>query len=168
MELFLLGACAVIITLLIIRARNKSKRIQNLKDSASFIQTNLARSGYLLTKHGVLVAFSILEKGFSKYETYSWIAVLASAQNMKVHRDVIAQIQISKKCLSLTKDIKLMFDNNLLREDVFTNDINALHGILSIDENTDAWVERILSFDSYANESMVAELMTIDIPDIDD
>lgn len=167
MELFLLGACAVIIILLI-RARNKSKRIQHLKDSASYIQNNLAHSGYLLTKHGVLVAFSILEKGFSKYETYSWIAVLTSAQNMKEHRDVITQIQISKRCLSLAKDIKFMYDNNLLREDVFTNDTSALRGILSIDENTDAWVERILSFDSYANESMIAELISIDMPDIED
>ncbi|HHE6469259.1 TPA: hypothetical protein ACPFI9_001072 [Providencia rettgeri] len=167
MELFLLGACAVIIILLI-RARNKSKRMQYLKDSAIFIQTNLARSGYLLTDHGLLATCSILEKGFSKYETYSWMAVLASAQNMKKHRDVITQIQISKRCLSLAKDMKFMFDNNLLQEDVYTNDTSALRGILSIDENTDAWVDHILSIDSYANKNLIAELMTIDMPDIED
>ncbi|EOG1982547.1 TPA: hypothetical protein ACPET9_000734 [Proteus mirabilis] len=160
MELFIVIG-VVFVLFFIIRARNKAKYIQSLKDSTYYIQNNLSHSGYSLTKHGALVALSILEKGFSKYETYSWIAVFVSAQNMKEHRDIITQLQISKRCLSLAKDIKFMYDNNLLREDVFTNDTSALRGILSIDENTDAWVERVLSFDPYANENIVAKLITI-------
>lgn len=160
MELFIVIA-VVFVLFFIIRARNKAKHIQSLKDSAYYIQNNLSQSGYSLTKHGVLVAFSILEKGFSKYETFSWLAVLVSAQNMNKYQDITTQIQISKRCLSLAKNIKYLYDKNLLREDVFTNDTSALRGILSIDENTDAWVERILSFDPYANENMVAELISI-------
>lgn len=167
MELLILAA-GVAIALIFIAKYRQNKKSQSLIQDAFYVQKNLAHSGYALTNHGTLVAMSIIEKGHSRYEAFSWIAVLVSAQNIKKHRDAIKLIQISKRCLSLAKDIKLLYDEGVLAEKYYTNDVDALGALLSIDEHTDSVADHVLSFDPYANKSIIAELMDIDIPELED
>lgn len=167
MELVILAA-GVAIVLIFIGKYRQNKKSQSLMQDAFYIQKNLAHSGYALTNHGTLVAMSILEKGHSRYEAFSWIAVLVSAQNIKKHRDAIKLIQISKRCLSLAKDIKFMYDEGVLAEKYYTNDVEALGALLSIDEYTDAVADHVLSFDPHANKNIIAELIDVDMPDFDD
>lgn len=165
MELLILAAGVAIVLIFIAKYR-QNKKSQSLIQDAFYVQKNLAHSGYALTNHGTLVAMSIIEKGHSRYEAFSWIAVLVSAQNIKKHRGAIKLVQISNRCLSLAKDIKFMYDEGVLAEKYYTNDAGALGALLNIDEHTDSVADHILSFDPYANKNLIAELIDVDDPDM--
>lgn len=159
MEILLLVLIIVAIYLTIRYRRNKAKKESDFK-VLNYINNCLKQSGFELTPHGAAVSLMLTNNGYSPGDAFSYVGVVAVAQHFDKSHDVETLLVLSKSCATLSLTLKLMDDAGYLSNGVLDDDLSALSGLMNIDNNTNFWVNKILSENEFANTGAVALLIT--------
>ena len=98
-----------------------------------------------------------MANGYSKEETFSYIALMSITQHANEAGDnVIELMKASTRGPSIANAINDLYKSGGIRKELFENDINALSSVISIDENQQQWIDKILTSDPAANADKVA------------
>ena len=153
------------IAIAVITSKRSEKKCRKAEDekltsninAISFISNTLEVSGYTITRHGIAVSLMLMANGYSKEETFSYIALMSITQHANEAGDnVIELMKASTRGPSIANSIHDLYKSGGIRKELFENDINALSSVISIDENQQQWIDKILTSDPAANADKVA------------
>lgn len=160
MEVFLIIVGIVIINFvfLFIAKKQKSNDMHvSTTDDLTFVEHALNVSGYKLTPYGAGVSLMSLSNGFSKEETFSHIALMALSQHAKVAgSDAIELSKVSIRAMSIAENLTKLFRKDLIRSEIYKNDLNAIMAVSTINENQEDWISIVLESNSTSNKDTIA------------
>lgn len=122
-------------------------------DELKQVEVNLKQLGYDPTFYGLGVAQLSLESGYSPAETASHLALVTLAMDAnEAGNDIerlIALVPHARAMIDVLTELK---NADLIREDIFKNDGRAILGVVIVEKDQPAWVERVLSDPVIAKE----------------
>ena len=136
---------------------NKHKEDAQRREAMDFIDHLLKLSGYQMTLHGSAISIIFLLNGYTKEETFLYMALISSAQHIQDSgNDATELMSASVRGASLAKDINALYKSGGIRGDIYQNEMNALLHLIDINENQESWVDVVLKGDPTANADRVS------------
>jgi len=167
MEIFwvVVGVILAVVILALISKQsaknNKHKEDEQHRESMVFIDHLLKASRYQMTPHGGAVSAMSLLGGYTKEETFLYMALISLAQHIKdAGNDATELMSASVRGGSLAKDINSLYASGGIRAAIYQNEMNTLLHLINIDESQEGWVDIVLKGDPAASVDRV----TLPIP----
>lgn len=124
---------------------------------ASITAGVLSTMGFALTENGVGIVVLSNMSGYSPHETASVVALMTIARDVKeAGNDVMQRMKIATHSTEVIKMLHQFTSHGLIREDLYSNDVNAIKNIAYMEKQNDEWVERVLSSDPIAGKERLA------------
>ena len=124
-------------------------------EDLQMVKDFLQQLGYNLTTYGVAVSLLSLTSGYSHCETASHLAVLTLALDVQEAGDDAGKLIALLSHGHFMLDVLKEFNNeNLMREEIWKNDSQAIFHISMINENQKNFVQKILISQLYSRNRL--------------
>lgn len=126
-------------------------------DGIDDVKCCLKVMGYDLLNDGIGIAALSIASGYNAVETASYIAIASLAEDIKRSKsnmeDLLKQMIHGAMLIEVLNDYK---DKRLIHPSQWQNDVNALRGLATLDEQQLEWVKIILDDEMIAGKKLAS------------